>query len=321
MKKIVVILLALACATLVASPVHSANGDSWDRWGIQPYASSIMEACRQAPVAISGFTMPSEVKEYFLETVRTGCPGGKEAWLTPNMVLEQMWSGGEKPRLMNKRRVAELPVSSSPDGRPYRKGSVAETAKAFSWGAIHEGKMYIVYLPLVCFNWSWAFGPDAPPSPPLPRVLASVAEKCATVEYTVKPGDEVRYFVLARKRLQASACWQLCDGTNCSAPPSSCDWCDRFDPESIIPAGFETQHTGKYTARSAKQSLRFPLEIASSYLALCVTRAELGQSDSWVVQPSAWKGGAIVQIPYGGQKWPAWGHVDYSKWEKAPRKE
>ena len=111
---------------------------------------------------------------------------------------------------------------------------------------------------------------------------------CATEKYSVEPGDEVRFVVAARELLPASACWQLCDGDTCSALPSPCDEpCGWAYPESIVPAGFVPQHSGKYVAKHAKQSLRFPKEVKNNYIALCVTRAGLGQSDSWIVPPKA----------------------------------
>ena len=316
MKKLV-LLLAFAIVTL-ASPAFSANGNLWINWGVEPYASSQTEACNKAHAAINGFTMPSEVKEYFMQVIGSGCSGGKQVYLPPGMMLEQTWSGGKKPHVENNKRVAELPVSTSPDSRPYRKGSVAQTPKALAWAAIHEGKTYVLYLPLVCFNWSWAFGPEtSPPSPSAPQVLAKNAaagEKCATVESIVKSGDEVRYAVFARKRLPASVCWQLCDGKKCSAPPTSCDNCDWIGSELPIPDTLKPVHTGSYVATEAKQSLRFPREVMDSYVALCVERDGLGESDSWVVPPTVWDGQAtVIPIPYGGQTWPVWGQYDSSK--------
>ncbi|MFI5260423.1 MAG: hypothetical protein ACHQU0_01340 [Candidatus Paceibacteria bacterium] len=131
---------------------------------------------------------------------------------------------------------------------------------------------------------------------------------CATVHYTVAPGDEVRFAVLARKRLQASACWQLCDGDVCSAPPAPCDECDWTNPEEVIPDGFEPLHTGRYVAEASKQTLRYPIEVEANYIALCLTREGPGQSDSWIIQPAAWQGRAVhvVSVPYGGQEWPTW---------------
>ena len=301
MKTIVRILLALATATLA----NSAHTTEWNKWNVAPYATSREEACKKAPIAVDGLNMPAAVKEHFKQTLGTTCKGGTEVWLTPHQPLEQMWSGGKKPHVMNKVTVGELPVLKSPDGRTYRKGAVAETAKALSWTFAHEGRLYTLYLPYVCFNWSWGLAPTV------------LAEECFSVQYTVEKGDEIRFAFLTRKRLPSSACWQVCDGADCAAPPSPCDTCEWIGPKSVIPTGYEPLHTGRYIARSERQTLRFPREAASEYIALCDFREGLGESDAWIVQPSAWGVGVTtVVVPYGGQPWPAWGQVDLSKWRK-----
>lgn len=301
----------------------------WKQWGVAPYAASREEACKKAPEAIDGFSFPASVKEHFKKLLGATCKGGTEAWLTPGMPLEEMLSGPdahhEQSYVMRKRTVAELPVMQSPDGRPYPKGAVAETAKALAWRVEHEGRAYMLYLPLVCWNWSWKFGvpPLSPPPvapPPLQRPVSPPVEECATVEYVVQPGDEVRFAVLAQRRLPTSACWRLCDGADCAAPPSPCDICDWIGPKSVLPEGFEPLHTGKYIARFAKQSLRFPLEVRANFVALCVEREGLGESNSWIVQPTAWQKSSMkVVVPYGGATWPVWGEETiWPGWEQYP---
>lgn len=318
----------------IVASTGSAYAKLWARWNAAPYAVSQEAACRKAPTAIDGFSFPEQVKAYFKKTLGTTCKGGMKAWITPDMLLEQMWSGesGKKPpHVMNNVTVAELPVLKSPDRRKYRKGSVAESAKALRWEFAHEGKTYMLYLPFVCFNWTWGFGSPPPPRPvpppplviqPLPTVpppAPPILELCAEVGYTVEPGDEVRFAVLAQRRLPSSGCWRLCDGDDCAAPPSPCDFCDWIGPKSVIPDGFEPLHTGRYVAKSAKQTLRFPREIMTNYVALCVTREGWGESNSWVVQPSAWVGKTRIVVPYGGEQWPVWGdETIWSGWQQRP---
>ena len=196
---------------------------------------------------------------------------------------------------MNNVTVAKLPVLKAPDGRQYRKNknkdTVFETVEALSWTFSYEGRTYVLYLPEVCFNWSWSVA-TTPPEP------------CATVAYTVSPGDEVRFAVLAQRRLPPSACWQLCDGIECSMFPSPCDECDWAGPLSAIPVGFNPLHTGLYVAHSAKQTLRFPREVMANYVALCVEREGFGESDADVVTPQDWQGRDVHYVPAG---WPLWG--------------
>lgn len=166
MKKIIIFLTLILAVIFVAAFAISkkAHAVEWNKWNIAPYATSQGEACKKAQAAVKGFNMPETVKEHFVKVLGTTCKGSTEVWLTPHQPLEQMWSGGQKPHVMDKITVGELPVLKSPDGRPYRKDAVAETAKAQSWSFVHDGKMYVLYLPSVCFNWSWAFAP-APETP------------------------------------------------------------------------------------------------------------------------------------------------------------
>lgn len=289
--------------------VRAAEAKKWNP-GVAPYASSREDACKKAPRAIDGFTiMPSAVKKYFKSVVETSCKDGIEKFITPDMLPEEMWSGGAHEHVMYHMPMAQLPVLKAPDGRPYSKGSMFETAKAFQWTFVHEGKTYVLYLPWVCYNWTWMFGPV-----PLPE---KVIEACATVKYTVKRGDKILFAILERKLLQASACWELCDGDTCTAWPAPCVApCDWAGPKSVIPAGLEPLQTGWYIAQAEHQTLRFPLAVMKEYIALCDERDGLGESDSWIIQPSAWAGRTTIVVPYGGQPWPAWGQVDLSKWRK-----
>lgn len=177
-----ILLLFVIAAVFIAmsKKAHAAEESPWDKWGVAPYATSLEEACKKAPTAIDGFNLPTAVKEHFKQAIGADCKSSKEVWLTPDMLLEQMWSGGQKPHVMNNKKVAELPVKKSPDGRPYRKGSVAETAKAQSWSFVHDGKTYILYLPSVCFNWSWAFAPAPAPmlSPPKQVDVTTITAGC-----------------------------------------------------------------------------------------------------------------------------------------------
>jgi len=155
-------ILLVAVALLMSTPTHAADESLWNKWGAASYATSREDACKKAPAAIDGLAMPEAVREYFKLAAGITCEGGTEAWLVPHQKLEQMWSGLDShhkgPHVMDKKTVAELPVLKSPDGRPYFKNAVAETAKALSWTFVYEDKTYVLYLPFVCFNWSWTFG-------------------------------------------------------------------------------------------------------------------------------------------------------------------
>lgn len=235
MSKIIAV-LALACAAF-AHPVFAAESSQWNKWNVSPYANSFTEACQKSSQAIDGFDMPLVVKERFKSTVGSFCEGGKEVWLTPGMSLEQMWSGksGRKlPHLMNKKSVGELPVSKSPAGRPYRKGAVAETTRAYSWEFSYEGKTYVLYLPFVCFNWSWALAPAVSTSPdplaacykiPLDyRQTSGVVwdeHHAARIEFHPDGLSGVEL-----ERLARDPCFKVSDATGIHVPYHRCEVCE-----------------------------------------------------------------------------------------------
>ena len=293
---VIMALIAFTVIALVIALASSANAAEleWRHFGAAPYATSHEDACRKSRAAIDGFSMPLAAKEHFKAVLGATCSGGTEVWLMPHQQLEQMWSGpdahNKSAHLMNRKPVAELSVIKSPEGRPYPKGSVGESPKTLSWTFIYEGKTYVLYLPRVCFNWSWSV----------------TVPECATVAYTVDPGDPVRFSVLSQKRLPASACWQLCDGGECSMFPSESDCrdCGWLGPLTVVPSGFKPFHSGVYVAHSAKQTLRFPREVKENYVALCVEREGLGDSDADVVTPQDWQGRDIHYVPI---EWPLWG--------------
>jgi hypothetical protein len=187
MKKALAGLLGLAMLALAA--VAQAAETPWDKWGAAPYATSSEEACRKAPMAIDGFNVPSPVKDHFRSKLGSVCNGPTVGWLPPDTKLEQMWSGGSKPHVMDNRVVAQLPVLRAPDGRPYPKGSVFETAKAFTWSFVYEGKTYVLYLPFVCFNWSWGYG-TPPPEPVIKTVTVEVPAAAAPPEKKKEPDPQ-----------------------------------------------------------------------------------------------------------------------------------
>jgi len=274
---------------MFATTVFAAETEfTWQHFGADPYATSRGEAMRTRESAFRKLGFPAPVVKLLVEATQ---------------------KSGEKIRIVNGDRFSTMLSKGGVVHRnvtvafvmPPISGKMEYAAPAERWQVSWEGKTYTVILPEVCGNWS---------------SIAPSLEACAMVEYTVQPGDGVRFAVIAQKRLPASVCWQLCDGSDCAAPPSPCDTCDWVGPTSVIPTGFEPLHTGLYVAHSAKQSLLFPREVMENYIALCVERDGLGESDSWIVQPSAWGSTTKVVVPYGGQQWPTWGQVDMSKWSK-----
>ena len=283
---IIIVVVVVTLALAMQSPAKAEY--KWQHFGAAPYASSRAEAMQTRQVAFQKLGFPKQVVALLMEATKQ--PGEKSL----------ITVGDRLSAMISKKGIVHHDVLVD-FGSPVPHMQYA--APAERWQVSWHGSLYTVILPEICGNWS---------------SIAPSSEACVTVEYLVQPGDETRFAVLAQKRLPSSACWQLCDGSDCAAPPSPCDECDWIGPKSVIPAGFEPIHTGRYVAQSAKQTLRFPREVENDYLALCVDREGLGESDSWIVQPSKWKNGTTrVIVPYGGQEWPAWGQFDLSKWHSA----
>ncbi|MHB1162935.1 MAG: hypothetical protein ACYCZZ_00170 [Minisyncoccota bacterium] len=271
-----------------AAAKHSTKVVRWQHWGAAPYAHSLAEACQKAPTAIDGTSMPEAVKEHFKKALGD-CKGGTTVWLTPNQPLEQMWSGGQHPHIMNHVVVAELPVLRSPDGRAYRKGAVAEAAKAFEWSYVYEGKTYLWDIPLVCFNESWRFGHGFP------------AEKCVELSFNAPVGGNVRWGVGSTEGpLPPSACnAQRQDSLAWTAWLGECDVCIPAlgDIRGILGATAEIPHKYLYPAIARKQTLRFSTAIWSRVVYICLEYPDGTQTCGVYMRPQDWRGRYHADIP------------------------
>lgn len=286
----------------------SMQAHEWKHWGAAPYARSFEESCQKAPVAIDGFNMPQAVKDHFKQVVGTACTGGTEDWLKPHQRQEQMWSGPDKSHrsahVMNNVTVAELPVLKSPDGRTYRKGAVAETAKALSWTYTYEGKTYVLSNPFACFNWTWAYGP--------PPVAAAKEAGCAKVHVKVPAGASrtVRFTTIRRTPIPDFNCWGVIEREWRTGSANNCDWCE-WTRDGVLEMGrryggrFEFFHTSIYqlhpnvdasgNMRETEVTLVFPLDARTGGIAVCVEVNGV-IVPAYLILPDSWKG-AEYRIP------------------------
>ena len=289
---VILLLLALAASSfLTAKKADAAEVSRWNTWDVAPYAHTFGEACKKASLAIDGFDMPSEVKQHFKQVLGSSCKGGTEMWLTPHQTLKQMWSGGQHPHVATDVMVGELPVLKSPDGRPYRKGSVAETAKAFSWTWTYEGKTYVLYLPFVCFNWSWTFGP--PPT--------VVAEECVEVVFNAPADGHVRWGVgtttgplppdkCNAQRQGDDGVWMAWYG-ECDICAPALDYIDNvFGSSAAVP------HKYLYPTIRTRQTLRFTTSVWNMVLYICLEDVNGLRTCGVYVRPQDWKGRYHVEI-------------------------
>ncbi len=284
------IIIALLLAVLSA-PAH-ATEFQWKHFGAAPYATTRASAMRTRESAFRKLGLPAPVVALLMKaTAKRGSP-------TTLVVGDKLTAMISKGGIVHRNVVVAF-VS------PVRNMEYA--APAEKWQVSWRGKTYTVILPKICNNWSSIVT--------LPPKVA--VTQCLTVTYTVKVGDEVRIAIFTKdsERLPASNCWSLSDGSKVSALPSPCTVCNWEGPLSVLPNGYKPQYTGLYIARSRTQVLRFPRAVAKEYMALCVNRASLGESDSWIVPPSAWGTSTEVHVPYGNAQWPVWGR-DAVTWRR-----
>ncbi len=297
MKKKVALPLALILllGVSVVASAHTVHVFRWQHFGAAPYATSHTQAMKMRESAFVRLGLPHQVVLLLMEKTKKH---GKEVRLVNGDHLTAMLSRGG---IVHRRVLVDFTT-------PPVNGKMEYAAPAEQWQVSWRGKTYTVILPKVCNNWS---------------VRVTTASQCATVTFRIKHiGTQVRYAVFTQGKRLPSTCWSLSDGGVVSAAPSPCTVCNWVGVIHNLPFGFVPEYTGLYTVHSHLQVLRFPREVAKNYVVLCVTRKGLGESDSWIVPPSAWVarawdtiGASAVIVPYGNQKWPVWG-TEAITWSK-----
>ncbi len=288
MKKIVALPLALILllGVSVVASAHTVHVFRWQHFGVAPYATSHVQAMKTREHAFVLLRLPKQVVKLLMKKTKKH---GKEVRLVNGDHLTAMLSRGG---IIHRNVLVDFTT-------PPVNGKMEYAAPAEQWQVSWRGKTYTVILPNVCNNWS---------------VRVTTASQCVTVAFRVNPGDQVRYGVFTQGERLPSHCWSLSDGGVVSATPSPCNTCKWVGTVHVLPYGSIPEYTGLYSAHSRLQVLRFPSEVSGNYVVLCVTRKGLGESDSWIVPPSAWVaptwdtvGTSAVIVPYGNQEWPVWG--------------
>ena len=285
---IIITLFALLAAIFIADMcVRKAGAAEWDNWNVAPFAHSQKEAFGKAFVSIDGFDWSAEEKTLAKKTLAH--EKGVEVWLTPDMQIEQMWSGGSRPHVMNRVTVGELPVLESPDGRPYRKGAVAEAAKALSWSWEYEGKAYVLYLPFVCFNWCWGFG-DLP------------SESCVEISFSAPIGGKVRWGIGTANGdfIPPSACGAQRQGDGpWTAWGGQCDECVGAVDfiRGILGAKADIPHRFLYSVTEALQTFRFSSNIETCVVGICLEYPDGKRTCGVYVRPQDWDWRRVIKIP------------------------
>lgn len=268
-------------------------------FGESPFAHSLTEACKKMPIAIDGFSFPKEVKEHFKSLLRDKCEDGEEVFLTPGTMFEQMWSGRRGSHLMEKNGVQRVVVGrytvpASSKGTKYPADSIFEVPNASAWTYEYEGQTYILYLPFVCFNWSWAYG-----DPPLP---APAEPKCYEVAFNAPVEGTVRWGVATVSGPLPS------DGCNAQKEGNDGQWlawhgqCDICDPamdhiRNAMGDNVAVPHRYLYPIANQQQVLRFSNAVKRSLVYFCLQDKDGRESCGVYVRPEDWGEKTRIAIP------------------------
>lgn len=280
--KMIRILLALAVINIAG--LAQAWGTEWTRWGMDPYASSDIEAIRKLPDALLAMNVPEPVRVLFLEAVEAD-PEGDVMYLNPGDRYEaMMWTPGGDVR-------TDIVVGR----HPVRRG-VVESAEARGWRVEYEGRAYVLVLPEICFNWAWRSEPLPMPE----RVVVVPTLECAEIAIAdAQPGDRLSVAVLARGPLPPSECWAVGDGRgNWEDWPGECVECPWTYAQSLVhPARTQVRRSGRVTVASRGVVIRVPILVAErDFVALCMER-QRRRSCTYVVEPSDFGGRRGFSLP------------------------
>ena len=271
MNKIIVVLLALVCATL-ASLAHAEF--KWQHFGADPYASSRDEAMRTRESAFSKLDLPKPVVTRLVGASQK--PGAKVRLVNGDKLSAMMSKGGIVHR--------NVTVAFT---KPPVSGRMEYAAPAEKWQVTWEGKVYIVILPEICYNWSSIAGPPI--------------KKCVELVFNAPVGGHVRWGI----------------GTTIGPlPPDECNaqregdglwkaWygeCDICIPaigyiRGILGGSALVPHKYLYPITTKKQTLRFSTEIWTKLAYICLEDVNGKQTCGVYMRPQDWKGQYRIEIP------------------------
>ena len=176
---VITMLLAIATLAVLSSSAQAAERQfKWEHFGADPYATSREEAMRTRESAFRKLGLPEEVVAIFM--IATDKPGEKMSLNVGDKLGAMLSKGGVVHKNVT---VAFV--------KPPISGKMEYAAPAEKWQLTYGGKVYDLYLPEVCNNWSYTASaaslPPAPQSapPPAPLVFKSIPGACPDV-YTLK---------------------------------------------------------------------------------------------------------------------------------------
>ncbi|MFA5942078.1 MAG: hypothetical protein WC798_00155 [Candidatus Paceibacterota bacterium] len=274
MKKISIVVLALAIVVLATS-VHAEW--RWEHFGADPYAKTRAEAMRTRESAFRKLGFPEPVLRLFMEETQKP---GERVRLTVGDKLSSMLS--HKGAIVRKDVVVAF--GSPTKGMEY-------AAPAEEWQVPWEGRVFILILPEVCYNWSAKV--------PVIDIFGS-QEKCVELSFNAQPGGFVRWGDASNDGpLPPSACnaqkqgdgpWQTWYG--------KCDDCVGAIEyiRGILGSGAEIPHKYFYSVIAPRQTLRFSEAVWKDVVYICQEYADGKRTCGVYMRPQDWQGSHAVAI-------------------------
>lgn len=270
MKKFIAV-LTLAIATLANSAYAEFK---WQHFGADPYATTRAEAMRTREDAFRKMGLPAPVITQLM--LATEKPGEKVRIVVGDRLSAMMSKGGVVHR--------DVVVAFV---KPPISGRMEYAAPAEKWQVMWEGKIYIVILPEICYNWSSIAGPPI--------------KKCVELVFNAPVGGHVRWGV---------------GSISGPLPPDECNaqqqdnlawtsWygeCDSCIPaigylRGILGGSAQIPHKYLYPVTHTKQTLRFSTEVWSKVAYICLEDASGKQSCGVYMRPEDWKNRYRAEIP------------------------
>jgi hypothetical protein len=196
MRKLAIILTFLL--TLVGGTVPAASAQNvWNNLGGDPVALNRPDADKRFPEFLKLSTIPEHIKARFLEEMQRD-PEGKTVYLNPGDGLKEMAFGQKRMRIWKDVVVGTMRLERG----------VVKAVEAREWRVEDGDRVYVLVMPLICYNWAWRVE-----TPPRPREVPPPPEECAELFVPVVPGDKLTITYLPKGYLPPrSACFGFKQG-------------------------------------------------------------------------------------------------------------
>ena len=156
-----------------------------------------------------------------------------------------------------------------------------------------------MYLPYVCFNWSWTYGP-AP-------VAVVAVEKCVELVFNAPVGMKVRWgaatttgpfpLSLCNAQREGNGTWLPWHG-QCDTCPFAIEYIRR-----ILGDATQMPHRHLYSTKELRQTLRFSDAVQNAVVSVCLEDADGKRTCGVYMRPEDWKSRTQVEIPDPMWKW------------------